>query len=567
MRAVQLRLIVFLLGWFFVVTSSVRGARFLFDNTKAETAGNADWVISEVNGVISRFPSPPASGITASTPETYWVGALSSWGVALVQRGHSVESLPVGTALTFGVSTNPQDLANYDVFVVCEPNILFTTAEKTAIVSWVQAGGALFMVSDHNGSDRNNDGADSPKIWNDLFTTNGVQADPFGLAVNLDSISVTTSDVDATPGNPLTRGPEGTVSQMKYSAGATITIHPAVNPSVRGVIWSTAAPVDNKVMCAYGSFGSGRFVIVGDSSPCDDGTGAPGNTLFFGWTEVNGDHARLFLNASAWLAAASAIPVVTVSATQPSAAEFGPVSGTYTITRASGSLAAALPVNFTTMSSTGASYGVEFTLSSGATGATIPAGFASVNVTLTPVDNPNPTPGSKTATLSLAGGSGYAVGAASSAQVFIAPEPLDAWTVAHFGADAANVGISGPTADPDADGIPNLLEYAFALDPVAPSPVSALPEPSSATGAAAIIFQVSKTAPDLQIDVETSADLQGWQSGAQYSVTAGGVLVRGGAGAANTTQVSAVDNGATIQVTESAGAPARFLRVRVTIIP
>jgi hypothetical protein len=54
-------------------------------------------------------------------------------------------------------------------------------------------------------------------------------------------------------------------------------------------------------MCATATFGSGRVVALGDSSPSDDGTGSPGNTLYFGWTELT-SHSRLHLNASLWLA-------------------------------------------------------------------------------------------------------------------------------------------------------------------------------------------------------------------------------------------------------------------------
>lgn len=149
----------------FTVKAKAAGAkRFLFDATKAETAGNADWVIDEDNSTPQRIPTPAQSTITASTKETYWTGALSSWGIALVKAGDYVETLPSTGAITYGNASNAQDLSNYDVFVVDEPNIVFTAAEKTAILTFVQNGGGLFMVSDHTGSDRNNDGWDSGNL-------------------------------------------------------------------------------------------------------------------------------------------------------------------------------------------------------------------------------------------------------------------------------------------------------------------------------------------------------------------------------------------------------------------
>jgi hypothetical protein len=55
-------------------------------------------------------------------------------------------------------------------------------------------------------------------------------------------------------------------------------------------------------MAAYSTYGTGRVMLICDSSPADDGTGAPNNNLFFGWTDYNGNHSRLHMNASLWLA-------------------------------------------------------------------------------------------------------------------------------------------------------------------------------------------------------------------------------------------------------------------------
>ncbi len=77
-----------------------RAATFLFDASHAETAGNADWVIDE-DASPQRIPTPDQSTVTGSTPENYWRGAISAWGIELVQRGHHVETLPSGVAITF----------------------------------------------------------------------------------------------------------------------------------------------------------------------------------------------------------------------------------------------------------------------------------------------------------------------------------------------------------------------------------------------------------------------------------------------------------------------------------
>ena len=273
----------------------------LFDATKAETAGNADWVI---NGSSQRILSPAVSGVTSGTAETYWTGALSSWGVALAKlrnsgqislAGNGIETLPAGAAITYGNGSNPQDLSNYQIYVVCEPNIRFTDTEKTAILNFVNNGGGLFMVADHAGSDRNNDGWDSLQIWNDLMYTNSVQSNPFGFAYNSDDVSPNAT-TDSSPSNPLTHGLGGTVTTFQYNNGSTMAINNA--GTTHAAAWT---PTDStKLMALYGTYGAGRFVAIGDSSPMDDGTGEAGHTLFNGWSSPV-DDGFLAINGTVWL--------------------------------------------------------------------------------------------------------------------------------------------------------------------------------------------------------------------------------------------------------------------------
>lgn len=278
------------------------GKKFLYDATKAETAGNADWVIDEDNSTPQRIPTPAQSTIISSTAETYWTGALSSWGIALVKTGNTVETLPSGTALTYGNASNAQDLSNYDVFVVDEPNILFTSAEKTAILNFISHGGGLFMISDHTQSDRNNDGYDSPEIWNDLMTNNSIVSNPFGFSIDLTNISETTSNIWTGGGsNTILHGSQGNVTQLQFNNGATVTTNSTANSTVQGLIWQTGQTQNNThIMAASSTYGSGRVFVVTDSSPMDDGTGASGNTLYVGWPTLS--HTQLFMNASLWLA-------------------------------------------------------------------------------------------------------------------------------------------------------------------------------------------------------------------------------------------------------------------------
>ena len=275
--------------------------RFLFDATKAETAGNADWVIDEDSNTPIKTPTPAQSTITATTPETFWTGALSSWGISLVKAGNVVETLPAGAGITYG-TTGAQDLSKYDVFVIDEPNTRFTAAEKVAILNFVSHGGGLFMIADHTISDRNNDGWDSPAIWNDLMTNNTVQANPFGFSIDLTNISETSSNVwTSSSTNPILNGLQGTVSQLQFNNGATLSLQPTVNNNVQGLIWrNTSAQTTSNVMCASSKYGTGRVFVVTDSSPMDDGTGASTDILYVSWPLYS--HSKLFMNASLWLA-------------------------------------------------------------------------------------------------------------------------------------------------------------------------------------------------------------------------------------------------------------------------
>src|SRR6202795_4491277 len=89
-----------------LVAAPAQAGNVLFDATKHEMAGNADWVIDADSWDLNmpaypctgttnesrpgRFPTPPQSGITPATPETYWTGGISSWAVELAEAGHTV---------------------------------------------------------------------------------------------------------------------------------------------------------------------------------------------------------------------------------------------------------------------------------------------------------------------------------------------------------------------------------------------------------------------------------------------------------------------------------------------
>ena len=66
----------------------------------------------------------------------------------------------------------------------------------------------------------------------------------------------------------------------------------------------------------------------------------------------------------------------------------------------------------------------------------------------------------------LAGNSGFVLPSGYSPTFQVTVDPALAWQQAQFGTDAGNPSIAGPLADPDHDGIVNLLERAFNLSPL-----------------------------------------------------------------------------------------------------
>lgn len=278
--------------------------KILFDNTKGEQSGNADWVISNATKP-TQIPTPAQSGITSTTAGTYWVGAISSWGVDCVKQGYTVETLPSSGQITYGSSSNTQDLSKYQVFVVCEPNKVFSATEKIAILNFVKNGGGLFMVSDHNISDRDGDGWDSPHVWNDLMNNNTQLINPFGITFDLVNLVTPSTNMAPLPKDSVLHGKMGNVTLVEWYNGTTMTLNKTVNPSAVGQIFTNGSSNTGttNVMFATSRYGKGKVAAIGDSSPCDDGTGASGNNLYDGYIgDASGNHQKLLINATIWLA-------------------------------------------------------------------------------------------------------------------------------------------------------------------------------------------------------------------------------------------------------------------------
>lgn len=95
------------------VVNENAGKKILFDNTHAQTAGAADWVID---------------------------GGFSDFGNALAADGFYVKELRKSTPITLS------DLSDYDAFVIAEPNVPFKQSEQAAMEQYVEQGGSIFSL-------------------------------------------------------------------------------------------------------------------------------------------------------------------------------------------------------------------------------------------------------------------------------------------------------------------------------------------------------------------------------------------------------------------------------------
>jgi hypothetical protein len=231
----------------------------LFDRTKDELAGNADWTIGY-------------------SPQ--WRGGYSEFGQALRDLGHSTQTLQGG-------SISSSDLQGVDVFVIPEPQEPFSSSERNAILSFVNNGGGLFLIANHVGSDRSNNGWDSPRVYNESLYIGS----NFGFEFyDVGSLYVTPTSRFENPRTQITQG----LTSVGMYAGSAIEVTASnvqTNVYLRNFNESGMVSLEH---------GSGRVVAWGDSSPWDDGTGNSGNNLHDGWSDYS--NAQWGVNVIHWLA-------------------------------------------------------------------------------------------------------------------------------------------------------------------------------------------------------------------------------------------------------------------------
>ncbi|SDD69795.1 HYR domain-containing protein [Paenibacillus sp. UNCCL117] len=291
------------------VVNENAGKKVLFDNTHAQTAGAADWVID---------------------------GGFSDFGHALAANGYYVKELRKAAPFTY------DDLKRYDVFVIAEPNIPFKQSEQAAMEQYVQEGGAIFFIGDHYNADRNKNRWDGSEAINGYRRgawenpAKGMSAEEassaamqgvvssdwlgskFGVRFRYNALGDITANQIVAPGQAF--GITAGVSGVAMHAGSTLAI---TDPTkAKGIVYlpQTQAAWPNAVdqgvynggglaegpYVAVSKAGKGKAAFIGDSSPVEDATpkylreetGAR-KTTYDGFKEQ--DDAVLLVNIVNWL--------------------------------------------------------------------------------------------------------------------------------------------------------------------------------------------------------------------------------------------------------------------------
>ncbi|WP_430198175.1 chitinase N-terminal domain-containing protein [Paenibacillus illinoisensis] len=292
------------------VVNGNAGKKVLFDNTHAQTAGAADWVID---------------------------GGFSDFGNALANDGYYVKELRKTTPFTY------DDLKEYNVFVIAEPNVPFKTTEQAAMKEYVENGGSIFFIGDHYNADRNKNRWDGSEAINGYrrgafedpakgmsteernsaamqnVTSTDWLSENFGVRFRYNALG----DIDANiivPADQAFGITEG-VSAVAMHAGSTLAI---TDPEkAKGIVylpktnakWNNAVDqgvyngggIEEGPYVAVSKLGAGKAAFIGDSSPVEDAspkylreeTGAR-KTTYDGFKEA--DDAALLVNTVNWLA-------------------------------------------------------------------------------------------------------------------------------------------------------------------------------------------------------------------------------------------------------------------------
>ena len=153
----------------------------------------------------------------------------------------------------------------------------------------------------------------------------------------------------------------------------------------------------------------------------------------------------------------------------------------------------------------------------------------------------------------------------------LVPETIASWRAFQFGpaslTPANDAALRGNDADPDSDGIPNLIEYALTTSPLTadPAPVQA----GQSSGRLTLTFSRNPLRPDLRYTVEVSPDLSPLSWSTLAVGEAGGEMTAVAPALPRITETAA-GKIISVNVRDALAMTAqarRFLRLRVTLLP
>ncbi len=301
------------------------GRVVLFDQTKHQKAGaTGHWIVSEQ-------------------------GDYTDWAWQLFNQGFTIRAIGTGGPVETLTSS---DLAGVHVLVIGEPQRPYSTAERDLIRTFVQGGGSLFFIANHRGADRDSDGWDAWRIWNeglDLDALTGVElvdancigenlithataaaaAHPILTDVETPSCapgptcSLTTAVLFRAPGVGVFSGAFVRLNPLPAGISAVTPLLAGNRPAIsrdphRLDSYGGAPPTETYAVAIETSWGAARIVLLGDSAVLNDGGSSDYATYAasLAYAAYGTDHRNsLFgLNAVRWLAG---LAPVTAAAVEP----------------------------------------------------------------------------------------------------------------------------------------------------------------------------------------------------------------------------------------------------------
>ena len=200
------------------------------------------------------------------------------------------------------------------------------------------------------------------------------------------------------------------------------------------------------------------------------------------------------------------IPTISLTAIDSIASEQDPADAAQFVITADSTPTSSLSISYTLAGT--ATSGSDFVALAGS--ATINAGESIATIPVTAITDAN-VEGDETLTLTLSPSVNYGINIAS-ADITIKDLLFDAFRFENFGTASLNI---ADDADFDFDGVPNLIEYAFGLDPTNQDtpPFSLSVQPSNGTSLV-LSYEEDTTLNDIEYIVETSPSLSpaSWSS-------------------------------------------------------